>query len=233
MLENLSYAHQYIVSLVKNLRNNNPTERAQALLKLEQYMFPFGQLINNILKQPKQTGAVTPGVPAAQASNDEFLISFADYLDDNEFYSLADKVDEIVKISSLCGFRQSPKELIELADTLDQKQYYVLATKVDEVLNLIKIAEEQGGLFQPRSEGTLSSRCCPDHRGIQMARIGDNLYQCPLDSKQYDYQTGYINYNGETVVGGNVAAQTPTTSDYGGIPMRFYDSRSDVLNRIN
>jgi hypothetical protein len=93
--------------------------------------------------------------------------------------------------------------------------------------------EEQTPPIQPSHEGSLSTRYCPDHHGVQAIRISERIYQCPIDGKTYNYGTGYINYQGQIVPGGSVAEQTPNTSDTGGIPMRFYDSRQSILNRIN
>ena len=43
---------------------------------------------------------------------------------------------------------------------------------------------------------------------------------------------GYINYEGKKIPGGSIAEQTPSQTNYGGISMRTYDSRSDVVNKI-
>jgi hypothetical protein len=68
--------------------------------------------------------------------------------------------------------------------------------------------------------------------GVQAARISEHIYQCPLDGKVYNYETGYVNYQGQKVLGGSVAEQTPPTSDFGGIPTQIYDSRQNVINTI-
>jgi hypothetical protein len=57
-------------------------------------------------------------------------------------------------------------------------------------------------------EEPLNTRYCPDHPGAQIARVGENLYQCELDHKTYDYQTGYTLNNGKKVPGGDVSQQT-------------------------
>ncbi len=54
----------------------------------------------------------------------------------------------------------------------------------------------------------LSSRYCPDHSGVQIARIGEHQWQCELDKKIYNYETGFSLYNGVKVPGGDVAMQT-------------------------
>lgn len=185
-----------------------------------------------------------PMAPAATASLKN-LISFADYLDYNGFGTLSDKVTDVLKLSA-----QTQKfDLTKLADYLDNNEFYALADKVDEVRDLFCMAEDYGfvpkskvineneadddSMVQPRSEGSLSTRYCPDHRGTQAIRIDENTYQCPIDGKKYNYEMGYVNYEGQQVPGGSIANQTPGTSDYGGISMRLYDTRSDILNKMN
>lgn len=57
-------------------------------------------------------------------------------------------------------------------------------------------------------EGTLSTRTCPDHPGAQIGRVGEYTWQCELDKKVYNYQTGFELANGMKVPGGDVANQT-------------------------
>ena len=79
---------------------------------------------------------------------------------------------------------------------------------------------------------TLNTRYCPDHNGVQSVRIGERTYQCPLDKKIYNYETGYTNYKGENIPGGSVANQTPESSDYFAAPSRIFDSRDSLMNPI-
>ena len=57
-------------------------------------------------------------------------------------------------------------------------------------------------------EAPLSTRYCPDHAGAQIARIGEHMWQCDLDKKTYNFETGFELQNGSKVPGGEVAAQT-------------------------
>jgi hypothetical protein len=57
-------------------------------------------------------------------------------------------------------------------------------------------------------EAPLSTRYCPDHPGAQIARIGEHVWQCDLDKKTYNFETGFDLENGDHVPGGDVAAQT-------------------------
>jgi hypothetical protein len=57
-------------------------------------------------------------------------------------------------------------------------------------------------------EAPLSSRYCPDHPGVQIARVGEHMWQCELDKKSYNFETGFELNNGAKVPGGDVAQQT-------------------------
>lgn len=125
-------------------------------------------------------------------------------------------------------------ELIKFADYLDELGAYALSDKVTEVAVLIKsAAENELSPIQSPHEGALSTRYCPDHCGTAAFRVAENVYQCPIDGKTYNYEVGYINYKGQRVPGGSIAEQTPSQSDFGGIPLRIYDGTQNVLNRMN
>lgn len=57
-------------------------------------------------------------------------------------------------------------------------------------------------------EAPLSTRYCPDHPGAQISRVGEHVWQCELDKKTYNYETGFELNNGSKVPGGDVAEQT-------------------------
>ena len=57
-------------------------------------------------------------------------------------------------------------------------------------------------------EAPLSSRYCPDHPGAQIARVGEHMWQCELDKKTYNFETGFELANGSKVPGGDVSQQT-------------------------
>lgn len=61
-------------------------------------------------------------------------------------------------------------------------------------------------------EHPLNTRYCPDHPGAQIARVGEHVWQCELDKRTYNFETGYELQNGEKVPGGDVAQQTQSVS---------------------
>jgi hypothetical protein len=188
-------------------------ERSNAYIRLKKmidYMGPgLIRRFYNMMQQQNKTQSLINN-----------MVKFADYLDSIGELEFADRIDEIISSGSI-------EYLLDVAEIMDLQKKYALADKLTEIIN--KNAE----VIQSPSEGTLSNRYCPDHIGVQTIRISEKVYQCPIDGKIYNYETGYVNYKGEHVLGGSVAAQTPETSNYGGIPMRIYDSRANILNRIN
>jgi len=222
LLLGLSQQYAVINKLIKSLVSNDLKIVETSRQELSKQIVSFGALINKIISTfgvPK-TGTGTSTVPRV-ASQD--LILLADYLDESGLGDLADIVDDLVKTASI-----STTE--EVGNYLDENGFYCLADTIDKACSVIKVAIEEP--IQRPAEGMLSSRYCPDHRGTQAVRIAEHIYQCPLDGKVYNYEAGYVNYKGQAVVGGSVAEQTPPTSDFGGIPMRIYDSRQNILNRI-
>jgi hypothetical protein len=75
-------------------------------------------------------------------------------------------------------------------------------------------------------EAPLSTRYCPDHAGIQIARIGEHEWQCELDKKVYNFDNGFTLINGDKVPGGNVENQSSIVV----APMHsVFDSREERL----
>jgi hypothetical protein len=226
--------------------------------RLDQYNIHFGSNVNKFYTQtaPQIVAQLGTTATTAQILSSDF-IKLADAFDECSEFALAEDVDKFLKnatdselgqlklevqdlrnlvfglISRINRMERKPRkadiisEVIKLANFSDDIGAYVLADELD------KIAEEIIQPIQQPSDGNLSTRYCPDHNGVQAIRISERVYQCPIDGKVYNYETGYTNYKGQQVPGGSIAAQTPTTTDFGGIPMRIYDSRQTILNRIN
>lgn len=127
-------------------------------------------------------------------------------------------------------------ELVALANRLDAEGKHAMADVADRaaemVLRFSGKREENEEPIRPASLTPLSTRYCPDHRGIQAYRVAERVYQCPVDGRMYDYEGGYVDYNGQRVPGGSIANQTPTTMPYQ-LPQRLYDPNQYVLNTMN
>lgn len=74
-----------------------------------------------------------------------------------------------------------------------------------------KIISEKVKAYKPM-EFALQTRSCPDHPGAGMTRVEENVFQCSLDKKLYDYRMGYTLLNGSKVPGGDVSSQTDIPS---------------------
>jgi len=119
-------------------------------------------------------------------------------------------------------------------DKIDQlkKKYKEPKEQMDEVNKIadsLKAIEKSPAYTQHRSlEMPLSTRSCPDHPGAQVARVGDDSWQCSLDNKIYNYEVGFVDMKGNKVPGGSVSEQTPTTHE---VPHTVFDSRESRASR--
>lgn len=83
-------------------------------------------------------------------------------------------------------------------------------------------------MYRPM-EASLSQRNCPQHAGVQLARVGEHQWQCLLDRKIYDYETGFMLDNGMKFPGGDVSLQTKLTNDNGQHTMFQTQTRAEKL----
>lgn len=60
--------------------------------------------------------------------------------------------------------------------------------------------------YRPLQE-PLSTRVCPEHFS-QLARVGENTWQCMLDKKTYNYDIGFTTEKGGIIPGTSVSEQT-------------------------
>jgi len=129
------------------------------------------------------------------------------------------------------------QRLVAHADELDREGKHAEADAMEMAALIIgarRRAKDEAPLapLKPGRLTPLSSRYCPDHRGVQVARIAENTYQCPVDGKTYNYEAGYVDYQGQRVPGGSVAGQTASATPYG-VPHRVFDTRENILNSMN
>lgn len=104
------------------------------------------------------------------------------------------KAAEDYRLDELKKKYENPRE--ELAKTN-------MITDAEKAIDKSKMTKEYKILEAP-----LSTRYCPDHPGVQIARIGEHVWQCEMDKKTYNYETGFDLINGNRVPGGDVAEQT-------------------------
>lgn len=70
-----------------------------------------------------------------------------------------------------------------------------------------KAINEQVKKYRPM-ETALSTRYSPDMPGVSLVRIGENVYQCPITKKIFNYDMGFKTMKGNEVPGTSVAAQS-------------------------
>jgi hypothetical protein len=64
------------------------------------------------------------------------------------------------------------------------------------------------------SKESLSTRYCMEHHGFSMIRVGENEYQCPVDHKVFNFQTGFTLNNGKMVAPAGVEYQSRYMLDH-------------------
>lgn len=161
------------------------------------------------------------------------LASVLDSSQDPELMKQAAVLDEL-----LLTIAAPPNALAERKDLQDQrlvelKKKYEQPRKDLEDSN--KIADSQKAIEKSQMtkqykimEAPLSTRYCPIHAGVQLARVGQSLYQCELDKKVFDYENGYTLENGDKVPGGDVANQTQSLDL---LSQNIFDTREGRLNQ--
>jgi len=111
-------------------------------------------------------------------------------------------------------------------DSYDSKEHHKMQVRPTKETK--PVTEHHVKSYQETKAPTLSIRTCPEHIGAQMARVGENTYQCSLDGAIYNWETGFTANNIE-YPGSSVAAQTGNTNETA-IPHRVFDSREKALS---
>lgn len=178
--------------------------------------------------EPEKDHSLTP---EALDDLNAFITAF-DKSGDAELQKAASVLDELLLTVAV------PPSLIEnhkkaqenRLDVLKQK-YEDAKKQIDEVNKVKESAKaiDKSPMFKEYRimEHPLSSRSCPDHAGAQMGRVGENMWQCAMDKKIYNYLTGYTDEKGNKVPGGDVAEQTKM---YHEEPHALFDTRESRLN---
>lgn len=131
-------------------------------------------------------------------TEDEFLKKQASVLDELLLTIAAPK-------NAIAEFKEREKQRLE-----DMKARYDLKSYEADKIADAKKAIEASPAMEPykASEMPLKTRSCPDHAGIGIIRIGDDIWQCELDKKKYDYANGYTLYNGTKIPPSSVSNQS-------------------------
>lgn len=175
-------------------------------------------------------------IPCAKEELDKLSNKEEDEKED-EVEKLASNLEDVVKLANLLDATNDP-ELIKKASALDellqtlyspnkQKEKIKEAAKIKEIQERMKNAKNQNGDMNQKVgrelnklnsnsqnnryrplEHPLSMRTCPDHYGAQIAKLSDDVWQCSIDHKIYDFKNGFITMTGKFVPGTSIENQT-------------------------
>lgn len=173
--------------------------------------------------------AIAALATAFDMSDDVELQKEAEVLDDF-LLSIASPKSALAAINMVYD-----KEFQELrAEKITQDREYKydgVRELLDEMHNKKSIADavkEQVSIRRPLEE-PLSTRHSPDHPGVQLLRVTDNVYQDPMTGKMYDYVNGYVTDKGAKIPGSSVENQNPDTNKNQSRSM--FTTREGLLNQ--
>lgn len=159
--------------------------------------------------EPPEESKITPQAVEEIAA----LAAALDSSGDPQLKKQASVLDEL-----LLSIAAPPNAVAQRQDLLDArtdeiKKKYEDPRKELHDINMISKSEDAIDKSQMTKEfkimeAPLSTRYCPDHPGVQIARVGEHMWQCELDKKSYNFETGFELNNGAKVPGGDVAQQT-------------------------
>lgn len=190
---------------------------AEALVKAADILKAAAFEINSI--EPQEESQI-------DESSIEEMASLASYLDESGDPALqkqASVIDELLLTvaSNSQAIRDKKAEYDRKLDELKQK-YEDPKKFMDEnrkIADALKDIEKSNLTKQYEVlEAPLSTRYCPDHAGVQIARVGDHEWQCELDKKVYNFNNGFTLNNGSRVPGSSIQEQN-----------RYLNSSSEAL----
>lgn len=179
--------------------------------------------------EPQAESKLTPEAIDGVAALAEAL----DSSEDPELKKQASVLDELLlSIAAPPNAYAARKDLEDNRIEVLKKKYEQPRKDLHEA-NLIGLSEKgvEKSEFTKRipiNELPLNTRYCPDHPGVQIARVGEHMYQCEMDKKTYNFETGYTLNDGKKVPGGDVALQTNNQMN---VPYyAIFDTREGRLN---
>jgi len=159
--------------------------------------------------EPAEESHITPESIESVAN----LAAALDSSGDPELQKQASVLDEL--LLSIAAPPNAVSQIKQLQDNrlVDLKRKYEEPGEELKKTNMIDRAEkaiDKSDMTKRLTilEAPLSSRYCPDHPGVQIARVGEHMWQCEMDKKTYNFDSGFELINGTKVPGGDVAQQT-------------------------
>lgn len=180
----------------------------------------------DVLEPPEPSNLTSDSIEEIAA-----LASALDASGDPQLKKQASVLDELLlSIASPPNAYAARKDLEEQR-IIELKKKYELPRETLKDYNKVSVSENAINKSNMTKEykileAPLSSRYCPDHAGAQIARVGEHMWQCELDKKTYNFETGFELMDGSKVPGGDVAQQTQGLSS----PFHaIFDTRSGRL----
>jgi cell fate (sporulation/competence/biofilm development) regulator YmcA (YheA/YmcA/DUF963 family) len=162
-----------------------------------------------------------------------------DSSDDPRLQKAADLLDNILQLkTSIFRSASSEDEINKLrSEYSDKTREHNYGSIASEQYDKNNAAEQTAKAFKDQVkqyrvlEAPLSTRYDPDHPGVGLIRISDNVYQSSLTGKVYDYYSGYTTNKGNKIPGSSVDRQIPDWSN--DTPSGFmFDTREGRLSRF-
>jgi hypothetical protein len=198
---------------------------AQSCVSAAQTLKIAAEHVDNI--EPLEESNITPESLEELAN----LATALDSSDDPALKKQASVIDELLLTIANNPQALSEKRAADEKKIDEMKRKYENPRKDLEEAN--KIADSKKAIDKSQMtkeykilEAPLSTRYCPDHAGGQISRIGEHMWQCELDKKIYNFDSGFELNNGNKVPGGDVAQQTQSVV----IPQQaIFDTREGRL----
>ncbi len=236
-----------IVKAIKDEPESDVAKVAsRALTDLIKFLFSTADMLADLQKESViDTSGVDVSNPV-DTEGLEMIASLASVLDQSEDPSIqkvASLLDDILLTigapkGSLTAIKNAEDNEIEkLRSKYRSEQLEKLYTegkiqqdKENGSDEAIKAIEHSVKSYRP-NEHALSTRYSPDMPGVSLMRIGDNVFQCPVTKRIYNYESGFTNLNGDKVPGGSVSNQTQQLGDR--LPEHSnFSSREQILNQV-
>lgn len=123
--------------------------------------------------------------------------------------------------------------MYKIANDLDEKGLKEEANLMDEAIKAFADKEDSG---PPHPEVAvkeygytdapcLSTGFCPDHRGTRLVNIDEQVYQCPIDGKVYNWAKGFTDASGNKYPGGSVSDQTAADTSWNTSIPRWFSGK--------
>lgn len=167
--------------------------------------------------------------------------------DTNKYsYDMVDVLDGLNSIASEFELSDNP-DLVRKASLLEDILLTITSTVEEQakfksavqkkIEDIKKKSKEAGSVIKAESaaeketpknkelrplEAPLTTRHCSDHPGVMLVRISDGVFYCPLNGKQYDYNSGFTTENGHKVPATSVKGQSDDQNEYA-MPTMFFD----------